>query len=379
MFCTQCGFNNKDSAKFCKSCGKPLDVRRVQNNTQSSVQKSMKQYAQSGRGQTAQNVIKPVAKATGKTKAAAGGGFLKKVILVAAAVTVGGVVISQFGDDGGGTPTPTTGSIISTGNTTTGSATTGSANTTTNGNNSDQNNSGNHVVPAGEYVYNSANLYFGDDVDREAIYSAFKELKLNIGSDGSFSGSREYEIPLNDYKKEVTEETEHSAGSIYEYSVIGSVKAEVFVEGNVDSNGNGTCSVTFIVNHDYDKEEVQQSSFNSLKDITRKGISEHFRYEYTGSGKVDTPNPNLFKTNGVILHPDGELSRTGESYGFYGPDYHEKYSGGSVESTTTEQQKLNEEAGTKYLDLGFMIAWSDPEETSNYVITGTKAPNLFGN
>ena len=86
MFCTQCGFNNKDSAKFCKSCGKPLDVRRVQNNTQSSVQKSMKQYAQSGRGQTAQNVIKPVAKATGKTKAAAGGGFLKKVILVAAAV-----------------------------------------------------------------------------------------------------------------------------------------------------------------------------------------------------------------------------------------------------------------------------------------------------
>ncbi len=385
MFCTQCGFNNRDGAKFCKSCGKPLDASRVQNDSQKPVQKSMQQYVQSGREQAPQTVAKPVGKAAGKAAkkagATAGGGFLKKVILVAAAVTVGGVVISQFGDDGGGgTPTPTTGSTISIGTTTTGSSNTGST-TSTNGNNTGLNNSVSRGVPAGEYVYNSANLYFGDDVDREALYSAFKELKLNIGSDGSFSGSGVFEIPLNDYKKEVTEETEHNDGSVYEYSVIGSVKAEVFVEGIVDSNGNGSCSISFIVNHDYDKEEVQQSSFNSLKDITRRGISEHFRYEYTGSGRVDTPNPNLFKTNGVILHPDGELSRTGESYEFYGPDYHEGYSGGSIESKNVEQKKIYTETEPEYLDLGFMIAWSDPEETSRYVISGTKAPtiNVFGN
>ncbi len=370
MFCTQCGFNNRDNAKFCKSCGKPLDVPRVQNNTQKPVQQSMQQYAQAGRKQAAPVVNKAPMKAK-----ATGGGFLKKIVLVAAAVTAGGVVISQIGNDGGGTITPPTGSTVTTGSNTTGSTTT----TTANSNNTDQNNSGSRGVPAGEYVYNSANLFFGDDVDREAVYCAFKELKLNIGSDGFFSGSGVYEIPLNDYQKTESERENPGDGSGYEYSVIGSVKAEVSVEGNVDSNGNGTCSVNFVVNHDYDKEEVNSSSINSLKNITRHGISEHFRYEYTGSGKVDTPNSN-FKSNGVILHPDGELSRTGESYEFYGPDYHEGYSGGKVEAKNVEQKKIYTKTEPEYLDLGFMIAWSDPEETRPYVHFGTKAPkiNVFG-
>ena len=68
MFCTQCGFNNKDTAKFCKSCGKPLNAPRVQTNTHTPVQKSMQQYAQGGRGQAAERVLKPAGKAAGKAK-----------------------------------------------------------------------------------------------------------------------------------------------------------------------------------------------------------------------------------------------------------------------------------------------------------------------
>ena len=82
MFCDQCGFNNRDDAKFCKSCGKPLNVSQPQSNTQNQVRNAAQQYAQNGRGQTSQNA--------GKMAAKTGGSFGKKllgsVILVGIAI-----------------------------------------------------------------------------------------------------------------------------------------------------------------------------------------------------------------------------------------------------------------------------------------------------
>ena len=101
MFCSHCGFNNRDNAKFCKSCGKPLSAADVQTETQKPVQRSMQQYAQNGRQQTntGQNSNIATANATPKPK---GGGFLKKGILIAAVAIVGIFVLSLFGDKGGG-------------------------------------------------------------------------------------------------------------------------------------------------------------------------------------------------------------------------------------------------------------------------------------
>ncbi len=371
MFCTQCGFNNRDDAKFCKSCGKPLDVSRVQTDTQKPVQQSMQQYAQAGRKQTAPVVNKAPVKAK-----ANGGGFLKKIVLVAAAVTAGGVVISQFGNDGGGgTVTPTVGSTIATG-----SQTTGTKNTdTSKENNTDKKNANSNGVPAGAYVYNSANLYLApaDDVDREAVYSALQEITLNIGADGSFSGYGVSEIPLGDYSKNEQEATESREGYVYENSIIGSVKAEVSVSGNIDSDGNGNCTFTLLVNHDYDKQEIQ-TNFDykhTYKDTFRQGRSEHFRYEYTGTGKVDTPDPSKFTSNGIIIHPDGELVRTGESYWTQGPVTKEEVKAdGSVETKNGEQTVSYDISGQgqESYDLGFMAAWSNSEETGQYITTGTR-------
>ncbi len=103
MFCSQCGFNNRDDAKFCKSCGKPLSVSNVQTDTQQHVQKSMQQYAQSGRQQAQPVQNNKVAPVNVNEKAKPkGGGFLKKGILIAAVAVVGIFVLSLFGGKGGG-------------------------------------------------------------------------------------------------------------------------------------------------------------------------------------------------------------------------------------------------------------------------------------
>ncbi len=80
MFCTQCGFNNRDDAKFCKSCGKPLKASPTQANTQSKIQSSAQQYVQSGRQQAAQSA--------GNMAKKTGGGIGKKLLGIAAIVVV---------------------------------------------------------------------------------------------------------------------------------------------------------------------------------------------------------------------------------------------------------------------------------------------------
>ena len=381
MFCSQCGKQNADGAKFCRACGAPMvsaqaPGQRPQPQKPTGTARKTSQPAAGG-GQTAKTASKK-----------AGGGIVRKIITAALAVTLGTVAISAaseyFGGGGGqpgrdkpaATPRPVSTTAISSGSS-------GSS-----GKNSGSTGSGSTVGLAGvRLFFNSSTMFAGtDDYPAQAFREALEKVVLTVGTDGSFSGTGQAEIPREDSSYYESTSSQGTFSGTDEMRLMGAVKATVSVSGRIGADGTGTCTVSGTVNHDEDLRKITTEITDARKapypSYTRYEEREqsviHFRYDVSGRGEARRADPGSCKDGlGLILSVQAEWHRTGEAVRYAGETHkaHTTYEGGSekTEYTDTNPHISEEDHESMTWKRSFSAGWATAGETREIAGPGTNA------